>query len=120
MNRSLTFPILFLVAACGATAEPTKTGSGDEPATMSDDAGTADPGTDENVWQDTAMQNLVATRCATSSCHGGARRPSFTNITEASMRANTSVATEVATGRMPRGSTLTAAEKKIVADFYAN
>lgn len=101
--------LLALVTACGGTDDGT-TSSTSTSSTAS--ASTA-------AWTDTAMQSLVATKCATSSCHGGAEQPNMKGISEAAMKADTQALAEVLTGKMPKGGSLTTAEKTTFVAFYA-
>jgi hypothetical protein len=73
---------------------------------------------DAGPWNDTAMQTLVATKCAIGGCHDGSESPNFKNISEAAMKANREALTQVQSGKMPRTGSLTAEEKATFIAFY--
>lgn len=103
------FGVTFLVlAGCGSSSG---NDNGDSPNTGPESSA---------PWTDTAMQSLVTTRCATSGCHDGSQSPKYKGIAEAAMKSSTKALSEVNRGRMPRGSSLSDAEKTTFQAFYKN
>lgn len=79
--------------------------------------GNSGPGSGD-PWSNTAMQQLVQNRCATSGCHSGSQRPNYSGITESSMKSDTAALRQIRSGTMPPGSPLSTAERASVEEFY--
>jgi hypothetical protein len=107
--------VILLVLACADCSSAVETGT---PSASSDVTSAAEPATPAEPWTDTAMQSLVAKKCAASGCHDGSRSPNLKGISESAMKADTKSLQEVNAGKMPRRLTLTAAEKDAFAAFY--
>jgi hypothetical protein len=100
-RTSLSLTLLGTLSACGSSSNG-NSGDGGSPAT----------------WSNTAMQNLVASRCATSGCHDGAVSPNYKSISESSMKSDSNALSQVNAGLMPKGSSLTATDKATFQNFY--
>lgn len=70
------------------------------------------------AWTNTEMQTIVANNCAVSGCHNGTQAPDYRNISETAMKADTTARNQVASGVMPQGTTLSASQKAVFANFY--
>lgn len=103
MRIVLASALLMTLVACGSSS------SDDSPAAAPADSGT---------WTNKEMQSLVATNCAISGCHNGTQAPNYTNISEANMKADTAARSQVASGAMPQGGTLSASQKATFEAFY--
>lgn len=97
------------LAACGGDKKSAAT-----PAPATKAIATGGP------WTDTAMQNLVAQKCASAKCHDGTQIPNFVNYKEADMRAYIRAAVQVSSLKMPPPPlSFNDAEKAIFAKFYS-
>lgn len=77
-------------------------------------------GNTSDAWSNTAMQSLVAAKCASSGCHNGAQAPNYKGISETAMKADKNALREVSSGSMPPSSSpaLTTTEKTTFQNFY--
>ncbi len=81
----------------------------------------SDNSTPSAPWSNTAMQNLVTSRCATAGCHDGTEtHRNYKNVSEATMKADTDAKTQVDSNAMPQDRALSTSEKAIFDGFYAN
>ncbi len=120
MRTLVIVSISLSIGACGGldTGGGTNTSdvgsSSGEASSSSSSGGVATTAT----WSDAAMQSVVATRCATAGCHDGSHSPTYSNISEASMRASTRALAVVESGSMPPRASLSSSELATFAAFY--
>lgn len=110
LRRSLTL-------ACGLCLAPLLTACPSDGGGGSNDGG---GGTPSGAWSNTAMQSLVAAKCATAGCHNGSQPPNYKGISETGMKADSEALNQVLIGAMPPSgsSQLTTAEKTTFQNFY--
>jgi hypothetical protein len=115
VSRNVIYASAFALALA-ACAGNVATAGGDnvDPSTpeVANLAASAEP------WTNTAMQAVVARKCAASGCHDGSRSPNLKNISESAMKADTKSLREVTSGKMPKRLSMTSTEESVFTSFY--